>query len=111
MTFPIERYRRMTLAAMSALVALALIAFRAPAFAQATAGTATAVQGQVQVQRAAATSNLAQGAPVLVGDRITTGPGSSATITLTDQSRLEIQDFSTITIDQHLAGAGGRVNT
>jgi hypothetical protein len=60
MTISTESCRRVTLAAMSALVALALIAFRAPAFAQATAGTATAVQGQVQVQRAAATSNLAR---------------------------------------------------
>jgi len=89
---------------------LAAIALAAPAFAQ-IAGTATAVSGQVQLQRAGATSNLAQGATVQVGDRITTGPASSATITLTDQSQLEIHDSSTVTIDQHLVGAGGRVST
>lgn len=98
-------------AVIFASIVLAAFTLAAYAFAQATAGTTTAVQGQVQVQRAAATSNLTRGAPVLVGDRITTGPGSSATITLSDQSQLEIHDSSTVTIDQHLVGAGGRVNT
>src|SRR5579884_2728000 len=103
--------RGIRLAAMMALVALALAALRTRAYAQATAGTATAVQGQVQVQRSTGTINLTQGAPVLIGDRISTEPGSSATITLTDQSRLEIEESSTVTIDQHLVGTGGRVNT
>ncbi len=65
----------------------------------------------MQLQRAGATSNLAQGTAIQVGDRIVTGPNSSATITLSDQSRLEIHDSSTVTIDQHLIGAGGRVST
>ncbi len=102
--------RALTRAIGAAFAMLAAIALAAPAFAQ-TAGTATAVSGQVQLQRAGATSNLAQGATVQVGDRITTGPASSATITLTDQSQLEIHDSSTVTIDQHLVGAGGRVST
>jgi hypothetical protein len=101
---------RVALLAVAASVIATLLAFTNSALAQ-TAGTATAVQGQVQLQRAGATSNLTQGAAIQVGDRIVTGPNSSATITLTDQSRLEIRDSSTVTIDQHLVGAGGRVNT
>ncbi|MBF6569326.1 MAG: FecR domain-containing protein [Candidatus Binataceae bacterium] len=93
------------------LVAAAMLFCASQAFAQVAAGTATAVSGQVQLQRSAATTALTTGTAIMVGDRITTGAASSATITLTDQSQLEIHDSSTITIDQHLVGPSGRLNT
>jgi ferric-dicitrate binding protein FerR (iron transport regulator) len=78
----------------------------------AVAGTASSVTGNAQFQRGAVVSGLAPGTPIDVGDRIITGPGGHAVITLTDGSRLEIGDSSNIVIDNHaLAPAGGRTAT
>lgn len=92
-----------------ALVVTSRAAAQTPA---AVAGTASSVSGNAQFQRGAVVSGLTPGTPIDVGDRIITGPGGHAVITLTDGSRLEIGDSSNIVIDNHaLAPAGGRAAT
>jgi hypothetical protein len=93
------------------VASVGLAAAALSAYAQSAAGTVTAIHGQVQDQRSGAPINLAQGSQVFVSDRITTGPSSTATIILTDQSQLDVYPSTTIAIDQHLVGAGGRTST
>jgi ferric-dicitrate binding protein FerR (iron transport regulator) len=103
---------RLTL--VSALVVLLMtLAMATRASAQAlVAGTLTSASGSVQVQRAAGTAPVGPGTPVNVGDRIITGPGGHAVVTLTDGSQLELGESSNLVIDNHaLAPAGGRVAT
>jgi len=103
---------RLTL--VSALVVvLFLVAIAARGFAQTpVAGTISTASGTVQVQRATGLLPAGPGTPVNVGDRIITGPGGHAVITLTDGSQLELGESSNLVIDNHaLAPAGGRAAT
>ncbi len=76
------------------------------------AGTVSTATGSVQVQRATGTGAISSGMPVNVGDRIITGPGGHAVVTLSDGSQLELGESSTLAIDsQSLAPAGGRAAT
>lgn len=82
------------------------------ALAQTVAGSVTALTGSAQLLRAGTTSNVAQAMAVQVADRITTAPASHLTITLTDASKLDLGESSTLAIDEHVLGAGGgRVST
>jgi hypothetical protein len=102
---------RLTIAAAMVVVLLPL-AFAAPSFAQTVAGTISTTSGTVQVQRGANTSPAGNGTPVNVGDRVITGPGGHAVVTLTDGSQLELGESSNLVIDkQMLAPAGGRAST
>ena len=105
---------RLTFCSVFAAIVLTLMAASRSAAQTpgAVAGTASSVSGNAQYQRGAVVSGLTAGTPVDVGDRIITGPGGHAVITLTDGSRLEIGDSSNIVIDNHaLAPAGGRAAT
>lgn len=76
------------------------------------AGSVTTATGTVQLQRAGATTPLAPGTAVNVGDRIITGSNGHVIVTLSDGSTLELGDSSNLTIDSHaLAPAGGRAAT
>ncbi len=77
------------------------------------AGTISSASGAVQVQHAAgAATSAAPGTAVNVGDRIITGPGGHAMVTLTDGSQLELGESSNLVIDSHaLAPTGGRAAT
>ncbi|HVN29272.1 MAG TPA: FecR family protein [Candidatus Binataceae bacterium] len=84
----------------------------APGFAQTVAGNMTTATGAVQLQRGATVSGVTSGSPVNVGDRVITGPGGHAIVTLTDGSQLELGESSNMVIDnQALAPAGGRAAT
>ena len=99
---------------VSALVVVLLpLAIAARGFAQApVAGTVSTASGTVQVQRAAVLAAAGPEPPVNVGDRVITGPGGHAVITLTDGSQLELGESSNLVIDNHaLAPAGGRAAT
>jgi ferric-dicitrate binding protein FerR (iron transport regulator) len=66
----------------------------------------------VQLQRGGTTTGAGTGTAVDVGDRVITGPGGRAVITLTDGSQLELGESSNLVIDNHaLAPAGGRAAT
>lgn len=102
--------RRMLLSAL--VVVLLTMTFAARGFAQTVAGTISTATGAVQVQRGATVTGVAPGTPVNVGDRVITGPGGHAIVTLTDGSQLELGESSNMVLDNHaLAPAGGRATT
>ena len=104
----------MTLKLRSTLIAVLLcFGLAANALAQAPmAGSISSAQGAVQIQRATGLIAATSGTPVNVGDRVITGAGGHAVITLTDGSQLEVGESSNMAIDSHvLAPAGGRAET
>jgi hypothetical protein len=102
---------RLTL--ISAFVVLLPLVIAARVLAQTPgAGTISTASGNVEVQRGSSTTPASSGTPVSVGDRIVTGPGGHAVITLTDGSQLELGESSNLVIDNHsLAPGGGRAAT
>ena len=102
--------RRMLFSAL--VVVLLTMTFAARGFAQTVAGTISTATGAVQVQRGATVTGVTPGTAVNVGDRVITGPGGHAVVTLTDGSQLELGESSNMVIDnQALAPAGGRAAT
>ena len=76
------------------------------------AGSITQFSGNVEIQRGGHALPATSGASVEIGDTIVTGPSSKATITLTDQSQLELSEHSTLVIDENtLNSAGVRQST
>lgn len=75
------------------------------------AGVAEALfaRGQVTRQRGTATEALAAGATLQSGDRIRTGPQSSASVRFADGSRLLIPADSDVTLDQLLVLGRGAI--
>jgi len=77
------------------------------------AGSITALQGKVAIERArspaiAGRANQA----VQIGDRITTGPNSRVTITLSDGTQLGLSESSTLVVaDNRLDASGHRSRT
>ena len=65
----------------------------------------------MQVIRGGQTLTAANGMSVDVGDRIKTGPGSGATITLSDGSTLELGESGELTLDQHTINPNGAATT
>jgi ferric-dicitrate binding protein FerR (iron transport regulator) len=119
MTFAMRSIRyarddaRLWIVSAVAIVILSL-AGAAPLLAQASgvAGSLSSVSGSVQLQRAGATTAAGVGTPVNIGDRVITGAGGHAVVTLTDGSTLELGESSNLAIDSHaLAPAGGRAGT
>jgi ferric-dicitrate binding protein FerR (iron transport regulator) len=95
------------------LVAASVVAFTLfvanRAMAQATpAGSVTALTGDVHIERAGTKVPATPGTAVDVGDRIVSGPNSRATITLTDNSKLELDESSSLVIDQQMVSATTR---
>jgi ferric-dicitrate binding protein FerR (iron transport regulator) len=77
--------------------------------AQATAaGSVTSVTGDVHIERGGTTVTATPSTAVDVGDRIVSGPNSRATITLTDNSKLELDESSNLVIDQQMVGPNTR---
>lgn len=104
---------RLTLVSALAFVLLVSLATATRVFAQApAAGTITTASGAVQLQRGGNTVPAGSGTAVDAGDRVITGAGGHAVITLTDGSQLELGESSNLVIDnQALAPAGGRAAT
>ncbi|HXW83061.1 MAG TPA: FecR family protein, partial [Candidatus Binataceae bacterium] len=92
-------------------MALLSLSLAPVADAQATTNAITALSGSVQIVRGTQTLTATNGTQVLVGDRIRTGPGSGATITLSDGSTLEVGESGEITLDQQNIGPNGGANT
>jgi hypothetical protein len=76
------------------------------------AGSITQLSGNVEIERGGHAIPATSGAPVEIGDSVVTGPSSKATITLTDQSQLELSEHSTLVLDENtLDSAGVRQST
>ncbi|MGH7915741.1 MAG: FecR family protein [Candidatus Binataceae bacterium] len=78
------------------------------AMAQTPAGAVTSLTGDVRVERAGTIVPATPGTALDVGDRVVTGSNSRATITLTDNSKLELDESSSLVIDQQLVTANSR---
>jgi ferric-dicitrate binding protein FerR (iron transport regulator) len=97
----------MTMARAAIMLAVIFLLGAHRAAAQTAAGSLTAVSGTVTIIRGTATIPGAYGTAIQVGDRITTGPSSSATITLSDGTQMELTDSATLTIDKELVSSTG----
>lgn len=97
----------LSLVVASIVIVALCIANRAMAQA-APAGSVTSLTGDVHIERAGTTVPVTPGTAVDVGDRIVSGPNSRATITLTDNSKLELDESSSLVIDQQTVGANTR---
>jgi hypothetical protein len=83
-----------------AMLAMIAITASAPAaHAQSTVGTITQLAGTANIQRAGATIAAAQNMPIMLHDRIVTNPNASLTISLVDNSSLQLGSASTLVID------------
>jgi len=92
-----------------AILVLALISpvLSESAWAQAAAGSISAISGTATIQRAGATIPASYGTKVNVGDKIVTAAASNVTITLTDGSQVEVTDSSDLTIDENTLNPDG----
>lgn len=92
------------------LVALLFVGllFGLPAQAEQAAGQVERQKGTASRSAAGATSDLAQGGRVYVGDEISTGPGARLQISFDDRSKLTLGENARITINELVyAPAGG----
>ena len=98
--------RRYGLRSLWLLVGVVLWAARV--WAQTEVGTVAAMQGALQVQRAATWQNASVGAPIFVGDRLRTGANDAAKVVFRDDSVLDVAPKSELTVDKQAFDADGR---
>ncbi len=91
--------------------ALALLVTCSAVRAQNTVGTVTELAGSAHVERGGSTQPVTSGMPVELKDKFTTDAGAHLTITLSDNSKLDLAEQSTLTIDEQVVGAGGPQTT
>jgi FecR protein len=84
---------------LGVLAMMTITAIVPAAHAQSTVGTITQLAGAANIQRAGATIAAAQNMPVMLHDRIVTEPNASLTISLVDNSSLQLGSASTLVID------------
>jgi ferric-dicitrate binding protein FerR (iron transport regulator) len=101
-----NRHVRFHLLAATVVMLAMFIANRA--MAQTPAGSVTTLTGTVHVERAGTTVPATPGMALDVSDRIVTGANSRVTITLTDNSKLELDESTSLVIDQQMIGANSR---
>ena len=100
-----------TIASVS-FIAMALLVFAPRSWARISAGSISAINGTVKLERAGRLIPAVYGTPVQVGDKFTTEPNSRLTINLTDGSQLELNQSSTLVLTQDtLRPDGSRANT
>jgi ferric-dicitrate binding protein FerR (iron transport regulator) len=75
--------------------------------AQNTVGTVSELTGSAHLERGGSTQPVTSGMPVELKDKFTTDAGAHLTITLSDGSKLDLADQSSLTIDEQVVGAGG----
>ena len=95
---------RQILIALSVL----LLGFAPPSVqAQIVAGTITALNGPSTITRSARKFDATYSAPVDVADQLDTSPTGRLTVTLTDNSQLEMTESSTLLISENLLNPNG----
>jgi hypothetical protein len=90
------------IAALLGLLALILAVAVPAAHAQNTVGTITQLQGTASIERNGKTTPAMVNEPVMLHDKIVTNPNSSLTISLTDNSFMQLTASTTVTIDQSM---------
>jgi len=97
---------------LASFLAVALLLCAPHASAQISAGSISAVNGSVSVERGGGSIPAANGSAVQVGDKFTTGPNSRVTIKLSDGSQLELNESSTLVLTEDaLNPDGSRAHT
>lgn len=92
-------FTQMRVSIIASLAILTLLAVVPAAHAQSTVGTITQVQGTANIQRNGANIAAVPNLPVMLHDQISTDTNGSLTISLVDNSSLQLGASSTITID------------
>lgn len=95
------------IALLAVFVAFVLLLTVAPLMAQTAAGSITAINGTATIARAGASMNGTYGMPLQVGDTITTGPNGRVTITLSDNSQLEVTESSSLILTENILNPNG----
>ena len=85
---------------------LLLVAAASITLAQNTVGTITDVGGTAHLERGGTTQNVTSGMPVDLHDKLTTDAGAHLTITLIDNSKLDLGEQSTMVVDEQVVGGG-----
>jgi len=91
----------------SAAFLVVLLTLAPHAWAQTSAGSIGAISGTVTVERAGKLILAASGTALQVGDRLTTGPNSRVSVTLSDGSQLELNDSSTLVLTENVLNPDG----
>jgi hypothetical protein len=81
------------------------------AIAQNTVGTVSDLAGSAHVERGGSTQAVTSGMAVELKDKFTTDAGAHLTITLSDNSKLDLAEQSTLVIDEQVVGGGGPQTT
>jgi len=76
--------------------------------AQSEVGTVAAVVGTLQIGRAGTWQRAAVGAPVVVGDRLRTGPSDMAKVVCRDDSVLDVAPNTEVVLDKQIFDPGAR---
>ena len=90
------------------LLALAFLIFQVnPASAQIVAGKITGLNGDASITRAGRSFPANYLAAVELGDQIVTSPNGRVTVTLTDNSQLELTESATLLISENVLNPNG----
>jgi hypothetical protein len=95
------------IAVSASLVFVALLMFAPQSRAQTSVGTVGVVNGDVTIVRAGKSIPTTAGTGLRVGDKLTTGPKSRMTISLTDGSQLELNESSTLVLTEYVLNPDG----
>ena len=96
----------------ASLAVVALLMFAPQTWAQTSVGMVGVVNGNVTIVRAGRSIPTSAGAALRVGDKLTTGPKSSMTVSLSDGSQLELNESSTLVLTEYaLNPDGSRAST
>ena len=91
----------------SATFLVVLLTLAPHAWAQTSAGSISALNGALTVERAGKSILAVQGTPLQVGDKLTTGPNSRVSISLSDGSQLELNDSSILVLTENVVNPDG----
>ena len=73
----------------------------------ASAGSISAINGTISIERAGKSIPATDGSVIQVGDKFTTGPNSRVTIKLSDGSQLELNESSTPVLTEDILNPDG----
>jgi hypothetical protein len=100
-------FKMITRIVASAALAVVLLTLAPHAWAQTPVGSVSALSGTVRVERAGKSIPSAHATALQVGDKLTTGPNSRVSISLSDGSQLELNDLSTLVLTENILNPDG----
>ncbi|HUA35953.1 MAG TPA: FecR family protein [Candidatus Binataceae bacterium] len=81
------------------------------AAAQQVVGNISELSGSVELQRGTTRQPATLGSAIDLHDQLTTGPNSSATVRLVDQSTIRLSDSTSMTFDENVVSGAARQRT